>query len=248
MKIGLYFGSFNPIHKGHLSIARYMLNSGYCQEVWIIVSPQSPFKQTDTLAADTDRLKMAKLAVEDEELCNRVKVSDIEMNMPRPSWTIDTLRLLISQYPQHTFAIIMGEDNLIGFDRWKEHDEIVRLADILVYPREGVATGVLNAPLLEYSSTKIRENIKNSDPIDIYVTTSVEKFINEKGIYMIDDNNVDALLERGKTHLAGGYKGAAMNDFLRVLELTDNNHDEAQGYVDMINDIFNYTYKDTYNP
>lgn len=183
MKIGLYFGSFNPIHKGHLAISRYMLDQGHCDELWIIVSPQSPFKEQDTLAPDQDRLAMANKAIEDENLGDRVKVCDVEMYMPRPSWSIDTLRLLITKYPQHRFALIMGEDNLKGFDRWKEHDEIQRLAEILVYPREGVEKGILNAPLLNYNSTEIRELIERGTSISSYVTKSVEAYILNKGIY-----------------------------------------------------------------
>lgn len=183
MKIGLYFGSFNPIHKGHLAISRYMLEKGYCDELWIVVSPQSPFKEQNTLAADDDRLAMAAMAVNDENLETRVKICDIEMNMPRPSWSIDTLRLLTSNYPQHRFAIIMGEDNLQGFNRWKEPEEICRLAEILVYPREGMAEGLLEAPLLAYNATEIRELIGKGSDISGYVTKSVEIYINEKSIY-----------------------------------------------------------------
>lgn len=183
MKIGLYFGSFNPIHKGHLAIARYMLEKGYCEELWIVVSPQSPFKEQNTLAADSDRLIMAAMAVKEEKLEERVKICDVEMSMPRPSWSVNTLRLLISNYPQHRFAIIMGEDNLQGFDRWKEPEEIRRLAQILVYPREGVEKGLLEAPLLAYNATEIRERIERGSDISGYVTKSVERYIKEKSIY-----------------------------------------------------------------
>lgn len=183
MTVGLYFGSFNPIHKGHLAIARYMLDKGYCDELWIVVSPQSPFKERETLAPDEDRLAMATLSVEDEKLGDKVKICDVEMNMPRPSWSIDTLKLLIAEYPQYRFALVMGEDNLKGFDRWKQHDEIRRLAKILVYPREGVEKGILNAPLLNYNSTEIRKLVEKGASINDYVTKSVETYILNKGIY-----------------------------------------------------------------
>ncbi|MEG2318071.1 MAG: nicotinate (nicotinamide) nucleotide adenylyltransferase [Rikenellaceae bacterium] len=183
MKIGLYFGSFNPIHKGHIAISRFMVDNGYCDELWIVVSPQSPFKKADTLASDEDRLTMVDLAIHEEKLEKQIKTCNIEMQMPRPSWSIDTLRLLIETYPEHSFFIVMGEDNLKDFDKWREHDEIQRLAEILVYPRKGIEKGILEAPLLNYDSTSIRKRIKDKKPIGEYVSKSVELFIKEKGIY-----------------------------------------------------------------
>lgn len=183
MKIGLYFGSFNPIHKGHLAIARYMLENSYCDEIWLVVSPQSPFKERETLAPDPDRLAMAEMGVKDERLGEKVKICDIEMSMPRPSWSIDTIKALKTKYPHHSFALIMGEDNLKGFDRWKDHEEIRRLAEILVYPREGTEEGILKAPLLNYNSTEIRELARKGENINVYVTGSVEAYIKERGIY-----------------------------------------------------------------
>ena len=134
MKIGLFFGSFNPIHIGHLIIANYMANYTDLQQVWLVVSPLNPLKKKSDLINVYDRLEMAKLATEDAQ---NIRVSDIELKLPQPSYTIDTLTHLHEKYPEHEFSLIMGADNLASFKKWKNHELILRDYHIHIYPRPG---------------------------------------------------------------------------------------------------------------
>ena len=132
-RIGIYSGSFNPVHNGHISLAKYLLDSDIVDEVWIVVSPLNPLKTTsDELIADELRLQMAKIAFEG---IRDTKVSDVEFCLPRPSYTIDTLNYLQKQYPDYHFFLLIGEDNMAVFDKWKDYKEILRKYTVLVYPR-----------------------------------------------------------------------------------------------------------------
>ena len=133
MKVGLFFGSFNPIHIGHLIIANMMVNITDLDEVWLVVSPQNPLKINDpTLLPASERLLMVKKAIEGD---NKLYVTDIEFNMPKPNYTINTLMLLREKYQQHTFFLIIGEDNLTSFGKWKDYNKIIENFQIYVYPR-----------------------------------------------------------------------------------------------------------------
>lgn len=164
MKIGLYFGSFNPVHVGHLIIANHALNETDLDKVWFIVSPQNPFKTESTLLNEYHRLHLLKLATEDD---NRVRVSDIEFHLTRPSYTSNTLAFLQEKYPEHNFVIIMGSDSFQNLKKWKNWESIVSNHEIIVYLRPGFKIendiqsklNILKAPLLEISSTQIRELI-----------------------------------------------------------------------------------------
>jgi len=164
MKIGLYFGSFNPVHVGHLIIANHALNETDLDKVWFIVSPQNPFKAESTLLNEYHRLHLLKLATEDD---NRVRVSDIEFHLTRPSYTSITLAYLQEKYPEHNFVIIMGSDSFQNLKKWKNWESIVSNHEIIVYLRPGFKIendiqsklNILKAPLLEISSTQIRELI-----------------------------------------------------------------------------------------
>ena len=134
MKIGLYFGSFNPIHIGHLIIANHVLNETDLNKVWFVVSPQNPFKQSNSLLNETYRLQLVRLAVEQD---NRIKVSDVEFSMPRPSYTIDTLTYLKEKNPDDSFSIIMGSDSFQNLDKWKNYRMITEAHTIYVYKRNG---------------------------------------------------------------------------------------------------------------
>jgi nicotinate-nucleotide adenylyltransferase len=131
MKIGLFFGSFNPIHVGHLIIANTMATSTDLQQVWFIVSPQNPFKKNNSLLHEFDRYTMVERAIADN---HRLKVSDVEFNLPKPSYTIDTLTILADKFPEHEFVLIMGEDNLVQFANWKNFEKILEFYKIYVYP------------------------------------------------------------------------------------------------------------------
>ena len=188
MKIGLLFGSFNPIHTGHCIIANYVSANADLDQVWIVVSPQNPFKQSNSLLNEYHRLHLARLAVADER---NLKVSDVEFNLPKPSYTIDTLTALEAKYPQHSFAVIMGSDGFENFPKWKNHEMILRHYSVLVYLRPGfpmpevlpLNVRVLNAPLLEISATHIRETIRKSQSIRYLVPDPVKEEIERNGYY-----------------------------------------------------------------
>jgi nicotinate-nucleotide adenylyltransferase len=189
MKIGLYFGSFNPIHNGHLIIANHILNNSDVDQIWFVVSPQNPFKETAVLLNEYDRLFLVKLAVEDEP---QLKASDVEFKLPRPSYTIDTLAYLEEKYPQHAFCIIMGSDSYQNINKWKNHEILVKKYPIIVYQRPGyqIKVGesknepkILKAPLLEISATSIRQNIKQGKSIRYLVPDKVKDEIDKGGYY-----------------------------------------------------------------
>jgi nicotinate-nucleotide adenylyltransferase len=170
VKIGLYFGSFNPIHIGHLIIANHVLNETGLERVWLVVSPQNPFKTNATLLNEYNRLHLAKLATEDD---NRINVSDIEFKLPRPSYTADTLTYLTEKYPQHEFAIIMGSDSYQNLHKWKNYEVIVKNYPVYIYKREGFEIKslpktepiILTAPLLQISATEIRQLVKEGKSV-----------------------------------------------------------------------------------
>ena len=189
-KIGLFFGSFNPIHVGHLLIANYMANYTALDEVWFVVSPQNPFKEKKSLGNMYDRLEMVNLAIADTE---KLRASDIEFKLPQPSYTIDTLIYLQEKYPKKEFSLIMGEDNLAGLMKWKNTDIILRDYQIVVYPRPGYDAGELknhpsvtitNTPVMELSSTFLRQAIKSKKNIKFYTPDAVIDFIDKKGLYL----------------------------------------------------------------
>lgn len=190
MKIGLYFGSFNPIHHGHLLIASYVLQHSDLQQVWFVVSPQNPLKPAPSLLNEYHRLYLVQLAVEGEQ---DLKASDIEFKLPKPSYTIDTLTYLGEKYPQHEFALIMGSDSFENLPKWKNADLLLRNYAIFVYKRPGFETlpgypgakavRELDAPLLPISSTYIRKNIKEKKSIRYLVPDSVRAEIERNGYY-----------------------------------------------------------------
>lgn len=189
MNIGLYFGSFNPIHHGHLIIANYILNNASLDQVWFIVSPQNPLKPAAGLLNEYHRLYLVQLAVENEP---RLKASDIEFRLSKPSYTVDTLAFLKEKYPQHNFSIIMGSDSFQNLPRWKNYQHILEHYPIYVYKRPGhevtippSAAGVtiVAAPLLEISATLIRKSIKESRSIRYLVPEKVLEEIERNGYY-----------------------------------------------------------------
>jgi nicotinate-nucleotide adenylyltransferase len=187
-KIGLYFGSFNPVHTGHLIIASHLANNTSLDEVWFVVSPQNPFKKEKGLLNERHRISLVKLAIEDE---SKLKASDVEFKLPKPSYTIDTLIYLSEKYPKHAFSVIMGSDGFQNIEKWKNFEQIVNNYTIYIYMRPGFE--VVNkygeniiqvkAPLLEISATEIRRNIKLAKSIRYLVTDIVMKEIEEKGYY-----------------------------------------------------------------
>lgn len=188
MKIGLYFGSFNPIHTGHLIIANHVLNETGLQKIWFVVSPQNPFKPATTLLNEYDRLHLVQIAIEDND---KLKASDIEFSLPKPSYTSHTLAYLREKYPSHGFKIIMGSDSFQNISNWKNTESIVSNHEFLVYKRPqfgvensiGANITILKAPLLEISATYIRECIQKGKSIKYLVPEVVKEEIEKSSFY-----------------------------------------------------------------
>lgn len=188
-KTGLYFGSFNPIHIGHLVIAEYMLEHSDLQEIWFVVSPCNPLKKKSSLLDDRQRLYMVNLAIEDDD---RFRASDVEFGLPQPSYTCHTLVYLQEKFPQREFALIMGEDNLQTFEKWLNYDWILDNYHLYVYPRPGYDAAerkshphvtFVDAPQMELSSTMIRDNIKLRKSVRYMLPPKVFQYIDEMGFY-----------------------------------------------------------------
>jgi nicotinate-nucleotide adenylyltransferase len=195
VKIGLYFGSFNPIHIGHIAIAGYMTEFAGLGQVWFVVSPQNPLKRKETLLADHQRLYMTQLAIGDND---RLKASDIEFRMTLPSYTIDTLTFLQEKFPNHKFCLVMGEDNLYTLHKWKNAEELISKYDIYYYPRPDCikpSSTVLDhilteakihradAPRMDISGTFIRNGIKHGKNMSYFLPATVWKYIKEMHFY-----------------------------------------------------------------
>jgi nicotinate-nucleotide adenylyltransferase len=188
MKIGLYFGSFNPVHIGHLIVANHILNETELEKVWMVISPQNPFKLSHGLLNEYDRLHLVRLATEDD---NRIKASDIEFTLPKPSYTVDTLAFLNEKFPEHQFSIIMGSDSFQNFHKWKNYKVIMERCPIYVYKRPGfdienemgANLHIVDAPLLQISATHIRELIKAGKSIRYMVPPRVIDEIERGGYY-----------------------------------------------------------------
>tara|TARA_Y100000813_G_scaffold59098_1_gene41699 strand:+ start:3935 stop:4534 length:600 start_codon:yes stop_codon:yes gene_type:complete len=196
-KIGLYFGTFNPIHVGHLIIANYMADYTELDEVWLVVSPQNPLKKKETLLKDHHRLSLVRIALEDN---TKLIASNIEFDLPIPSYTINTLVHLKEKYETHEFHLIMGEDNLRSFHKWKNQEEIINNHKIFVYPRvlteqemedNTIEFSSFNhsnvircqAPIMKISSSFIRKAIKNGKDVRYLLTPEVFKYVDEMNFY-----------------------------------------------------------------
>ena len=189
MHIGLFFGSFNPVHIGHMALANYMLSFTDMQEVWLVVSPQNPFKQKESLLSQQNRLLLVNLAIDD---CPNIRASNIEFGLPQPSYTIHTLVHLQEKFPQHQFSIIMGQDNLQTFHKWKNFEEILKGYHIYVYPRPNSAASpfdshphvhLTEAPRMDISSTFIRKAIQEKKDIRFFLPHKVWEEIDVMNFY-----------------------------------------------------------------
>ena len=189
MKIGLFFGSFNPVHVGHMVLANYMLEFTDLDRVWFVVSPHNPHKEKKSLLAEHHRLQLAKIAIGDN---NKIKASNIEFKLPQPSYTITTLAYLKEKHPKDEFVLIMGEDNLSNFHKWKNYEEILKQFELYVYPRAKVENCDLKnhpkvklvaAPIIEISSTEIRKAIKDKKDVRYFLPQSVWEYVKEMHFY-----------------------------------------------------------------
>jgi len=196
-KIGLYFGTFNPIHVGHLIIANYVADYTAIDEVWLVVSPQNPLKKKSSLLADHHRLQLARVAVENNP---KISVSNVEFDLPKPSYTINTLVHLEEKYPDYRFSLIMGEDNLRSLHRWRNYQEILQDRELFVYPRVILPSEestdsrtvefpfpttihILDAPIMAISASFIREAIQQGHDVKYMLTEAVEKYVREMHFY-----------------------------------------------------------------
>lgn len=190
LKVGLYFGSYNPIHIGHLTIANYMVEYTDIDQLWFVVSPQNPHKKKMNLLDDYQRLEMVHRAVEGDD---RLRASNIEFSLPKPSYTVDTLAYLKDQHPNHHFVILMGSDNLESFHKWKNYETIVENFGVIVYPRPGFdkskvqfhenITVAEGAPLMEISSSFIRQAIQGGKDVRHFLPQKTGEYLEEMNFY-----------------------------------------------------------------
>jgi nicotinate-nucleotide adenylyltransferase len=200
MKIGLYFGTYNPIHVGHLIIANYMADFTDLDQVWLVVTPQNPLKPKSTLLEDYHRLAMVRIAIEDN---SRLKASNIEFDLPKPSYTVNTLAYLREKHPDYHFSLIMGEDNLRTFHKWRNHEEIIKEHHLYVYPRALTESErheqntmepnhelmnhphvhICDAPVMKLSASFIRDAIAQKHDVRYLITEPVYKYLQEMHFY-----------------------------------------------------------------
>ena len=191
-EIGIFSGSFNPIHNGHLVMANYMSEFTYLDEVWLVVTPHNPLKTAKDMLDEQVRLKMVQLAIKKYE---KLKAFDVELHMIRPSFTVNTLEKLSKDYPECNFTLVIGSDNWMFFDKWKDYKKIIENYKILIYPRQGNeiiipdvwthTIKIANAPVVEISSTFIRQNIKVGKDMRAFIPAEIYDCIEENKIYQI---------------------------------------------------------------
>lgn len=265
----LYFGSFNPVHNGHMAMAEHVMERGLGDEVAMIVSPQNPFKAAWMQAPEMDRLEMVERACRNSRYPDRIHPSVIEFLLDKPSYTVNTLRHLVRNYgAEMSFSILMGSDLINQLPMWRDADEIIAGYDLLVYPRPDVpvrfstprTTVLEDAPQYGYSSTRIRDALEIGEDVSSMVDGEVLQYIREHGLWSaaakiagltaaLSQNPDDAQLhiERGKCYFRRNEWGAAINDFRRAEQLAPENR-EARQYIDMAEEILQFRYKDVYNP
>jgi nicotinate-nucleotide adenylyltransferase len=189
MHIGLYFGSFNPIHTGHLIIANHVISHTEVDKIWFVVSPHNPLKDSHSLLNEYDRLYLVNLAIQDN---NKFRASNVEFHLPKPSFTIDTLAYLTEKFPLEKFSVILGSDSFQNIHRWKNFEQLVARYSFVVYNRPGFTITetygadltILEAPMLDISSTFIRRQVKEKRSIKYLVPEAVETYIAGNGYYL----------------------------------------------------------------
>lgn len=192
MRVLLLFGSFNPIHNGHMALAEELLSRGLGSQVWFVVSPQNPLKESSILIDAEHRLRMARLAVEQSQYADRMRICDIEFSMPVPSYTIDTLDELSKRYADYEFCLIIGGDNVDGLDGWRDYERLLNDYKVLVYPRpDFVPTRFLDKvhilsdmPVFDYSSTEIRDALRGNVAIDDMICSRVKEYIKTNKLWI----------------------------------------------------------------
>lgn len=268
-RVMLYFGSFNPVHRGHIALAEYVVGQGLCDEAVLVVSPQSPYKQAAELAPEMDRFEMAEIACAASKYPERIKPSVVEFLLPKPSYTIDTLRYLKENFGSGMqFSILMGSDQIARLAGWKEYEQILEYP-VYVYPRrgepaegfEGRITPLTDAPLQDFASTDVRDRIGRGEDVAAHARRGRRRLHPPQGAVESRDahrgprgadrppspGNTALLVERGKLHYRMGEWGPALNDFNAALRI-DDTHVEAKEFARMVQEILEFRYKDIYNP
>ncbi|MFI3323625.1 MAG: nicotinate (nicotinamide) nucleotide adenylyltransferase [Rikenellaceae bacterium] len=267
-RVMLYFGSFNPIHHGHIALAEYVIERNLCDEVVLIVSPRNPLKDIADLAPEVDRFEMVEVACSVSRYPDRIKPSIIEFLLERPSYTINTLRHLSENYGgDSSFSILMGGDIIPQFDKWRSYEEILASYPIFVYPRRGERvelyldkiTLLEGAPLQNFSSTDVRRALTNGESVEQMLQMQVAEYISKKKLWQAKgelaelnskisvDPSVENLIARGKYHYRSNDFGKALNDFNKALAI-DAFNTEATEFKGMIEEIFAFRHVDIYNP
>ena len=273
----LYFGSFNPVHRGHVAVADAVLESTEAEALWFVVSPQNPFKAGKELAPETDRIEMARIALQSAVHSDRMAVSDIEFRLPKPNRTIRTLEKLRTEYPGRKFSLLIGSDNMAGFPKWVHSQEILDRYQVLVYPRPGYPTPesarsdgftiLTNLKELPQAATDVRTRIARGENPGAELPGGVWEYIKKHRLYgysagteeltdeitalnsAIEQRPDDArlLIRRGKLLHRTGRFDCALNDFLRAKRLCPDNP-EADAYIALLREIFAFRHFDLYNP
>lgn len=265
----LYFGSFDPIHNGHITLAEYALDKDLCDEVALIISPQNPFKADVLQTPEYTRYEMAEMACRESRYPEKIKPSVVEFVLEKPSYTINTLDYLRESCgDEMEFSIITGSDIWARFDEWKDYERILAEYKIYVYPRNGYAvekfadkvTLLEGAPTVEISSTEVRDKASRSEDVSKLVAPSVAEYIVKNQLWtpagrimrltsMIEagDERDVLYIERGKCYFQYNEWGKAINDFNRAKAINPDN-EEAQQLHDMVYEILAFRYKDIYNP
>lgn len=265
----LYFGSFDPIHNGHIALAEYAIERKLADEVALIISPQNPFKADVLQTPEYTRYEMAEMATKESRFPERIKPSVVEFVLEKPSYTIKTLDYLKETCgDEMEFSIITGSDIWARFDEWKDYERILDEYKIYVYPRKGYevekfadrVTLLSDAPYVEFSSTEVRERAERGEDLSAYVSPSVAEYIKNNQLWttagnivrltsIIEAGDERAMLyiERGKCFYRRNEWGKAINDFNHAMKL-DPENEEARQLHDMIYEILSFRYKDIYNP
>lgn len=265
----LYFGSFDPIHKGHTALVEYAVDRDLCDEAAMIVSPRNPFKEDRIQAPEIDRFNMAEIACRNTRHPERIRPSIIEFLLDKPSYTVNTLRHLRAEYGAGMeFSILMGSDLINQLPQWREAESIIEDYDIYVYPRPDspvefttARTTVLDgAPLYDYSSTQIRDALERGEDVSSMVDAEVLQYIREHGLWTAarriadltaaierSPANAELYMQRGKCYFRRNEWGSAINDFTRAREI-EPDRTEARQFIEMAEEILAFRYKDIYNP
>lgn len=265
----LYFGSFDPIHKGHIALAEYAIDKGLGDEVAMIVSPQNPFKAATLQTPEMDRFEMAEMACADSRYPEQIRPSAIEFMLEKPSYTIRTLDYLRDNFgAEMEFAIMIGSDNTARLDEWRDYERILAEYPIYVYPRRGAEVEKFrdrvhlleDAPLVDFSSTDVRQAAERGQDVAPMVGERVAEYIRRKQLWtpagrivrytsLIEQQPdcAELYVERGKCYFQHNEWGNAINDFNRALKL-DPQCGEAKQFIEMAEEILAFRYTDIYNP